>query len=260
MAKILKNTTASDIDLDKSGVEIPANGQITLSVEEYALFASVDSITELTPFINAGDIVVNDGNNDLSAAEALDFLKFPDVAPNIRFLSPPEKSNLFPTTIKDVQSAIEYVVDLPSQRVHVIPFLQHDTITTAAWLEAGIEHILTNKTKWSPPKKLKIMKIGFSNKWQGTSLNPIIVKITAHYKNFTDTGDISTLDPIEWFVQPTSSTAERWSENGRMWWYDSSQDNFFFETNRAYGIQIQFISGDKKPKEIFVQLHCEESV
>ena len=80
MAKILKNTTLSDIDLDVLATTIPASGQITVDVESYILLASDDSITELTTLINSGDITVNNGLSDLDAEDGLDFIRYPDRA------------------------------------------------------------------------------------------------------------------------------------------------------------------------------------
>lgn len=104
MAKILKNTTASDIDLDILGRRVPASGQLDLDTSDFARLASDASITELTTLINSGDIVVNDGVSDLSIADALAYIEYPDNAANIRF---DNSSNGF--TSDDVQTAIEEV-------------------------------------------------------------------------------------------------------------------------------------------------------
>lgn len=76
--KILKNTTGLDIFLKFPGVEIPAGGQITINVEEYLDFAANDAILEITPLINSGDIVVNNGTVDYSAADGIRFLEYTD--------------------------------------------------------------------------------------------------------------------------------------------------------------------------------------
>jgi len=112
MAKILKNTTGSAIELEVMGLQIPASSQVTVEVEEHDNLATVDSVAELTPLINAGDIVVNDSINDLSAVEALKFILYPDAAFNIRFESDPERVNGFAS--KNVQAAIEEARDTAS--------------------------------------------------------------------------------------------------------------------------------------------------
>lgn len=63
--KVVKNTTLSDIDLDYVGSRVPTLGSITINSEEFSLWADQENISEITPFINSGDLVVNDGNNDL---------------------------------------------------------------------------------------------------------------------------------------------------------------------------------------------------
>lgn len=78
MVKILKNTTTSDIELNTIGLTIPANSQITIQVEDYLLLASEDSITEITPLINSGDIIVNDGIDDLFLEKGINFIKYQD--------------------------------------------------------------------------------------------------------------------------------------------------------------------------------------
>lgn len=103
--KILKNNTSSVIFLINLGLEIPANNQIIIELTDYMRLSSVDTITELTPYVNSGDIIVNDGVNDLSPASGLNFLQWPDDAQNIRFKSNPERANGFLS--KNTQDAIE---------------------------------------------------------------------------------------------------------------------------------------------------------
>lgn len=72
--KILKNTTTSVIKLSEAGMEVPASGQRILNEMEYDRVAFSDSITEITPYLNSGDLVVNDGTMDLNAEEGLRYL------------------------------------------------------------------------------------------------------------------------------------------------------------------------------------------
>lgn len=76
--KTLENTTGSAITLSEVGLDIAASTTYTMTVDEYLRFASPAAITEITTHINSGDIVVNDGVNNLSAADAIRFLKYPD--------------------------------------------------------------------------------------------------------------------------------------------------------------------------------------
>lgn len=72
MAKIVKNTTISDIELPDTGTTIPASGQLTLDPIEYYLYAAS---TDIIPHIDSGDIVINDGTADLPITEAKVYIK-----------------------------------------------------------------------------------------------------------------------------------------------------------------------------------------
>lgn len=103
MAKVLKNTTASPIDLNYFGVQIPASTSYTVPPQDYLLLATTDAITEITSYINAGTIIVNNGTVDITDLTfAVNFLRFPDTANRIEFNN---ASNGF--TSKNAQSAIE---------------------------------------------------------------------------------------------------------------------------------------------------------
>lgn len=102
MSKILKNITVSDIEISDTGITLAASSSYTLTHQEYLLWAaSVDIITN----INTGDVVVNDGYNDLSIADGKSFIGYPDTALGQRFLSEPDRSNGF--TARTTQEAIE---------------------------------------------------------------------------------------------------------------------------------------------------------
>jgi len=106
--KILKNTTASEIDLKYLATTIPASTNRAVNVEDYIRLASDDSVAELTPLINSGDIIVNDGLDDLSAANGIAFISYPDHAENVRF---DNSTNGF--VAKSVQKAIEEAIIPP---------------------------------------------------------------------------------------------------------------------------------------------------
>jgi predicted SpoU family rRNA methylase len=80
MAKIIKNTTGSPIFLSEVGFSVDAGENYSIQLEHYLRWAKPEAITEITPFINSGDIVVNDGNIDLSASAGIRFLEYADRA------------------------------------------------------------------------------------------------------------------------------------------------------------------------------------
>lgn len=83
--KVLKNTTLSAIAIQSIGLRIPASGQLILESTDNLQLASDQALTELSALINSGDIVVNDGVDDLSAADGFEFIKYPNFASSIRF-------------------------------------------------------------------------------------------------------------------------------------------------------------------------------
>ncbi len=72
MIKILKNVTGSPITLADVGITIPALSQYTIDPVEYGLFArSTDTIGKLS----SGDIVMNNGTDDLPPLEGIAWLQ-----------------------------------------------------------------------------------------------------------------------------------------------------------------------------------------
>jgi len=61
--------------LIQPGITLPASGSYSIEELEYPLWTTDDVISEITPFINSGDIVVNDSFRDLTAAEAIRYLE-----------------------------------------------------------------------------------------------------------------------------------------------------------------------------------------
>lgn len=116
MAKILKNTTLSDIDIFALGRRVPASGQLNLDTSDFIRLSSDDTITEITSLINSGDLVVNNGSNDLSIADALEYIKYPDQAKSILF---DNSTAQLPNSPTNVQSAIE---DLKNFRFQYLQF------------------------------------------------------------------------------------------------------------------------------------------
>lgn len=75
MPKILKNQTGSDVTLKDVGQTVPASGNLTISIDRYTDYAESPD-TEAK--INDATLVMNDGADDLSAADGVDHLKFPE--------------------------------------------------------------------------------------------------------------------------------------------------------------------------------------
>lgn len=139
--KILKNTTNALLELTQVGLSIPALSQITIEPGLYYLFANEIGLTppgQLDTYIANGTIIVNDGVHDLIVAEgimvdrAIDYLKHPDTAFNIRFLAETERPNGFVSN--NVQEAIEEARSAIEGKISVLPTFLNNGLTSNKWL------------------------------------------------------------------------------------------------------------------------------
>jgi len=70
MIIIAKNTTGSDIELqDMYGITVPASSETNLTNQ--VPFPIIEGSLELKDYVNAGDIVINDGTDDLSISHGI---------------------------------------------------------------------------------------------------------------------------------------------------------------------------------------------
>jgi len=164
MAKILKNTTGSIITLDELAVEIPASGQYEVPFQKYLLLSTDDVILELTTLINSGDVVANDGTNDLSpASEAIAFLKYPDSATNIVFTPTTEISE---NTVQEaIGAGVSTALNTPR---FSIPLVYNGTLSNNEF-------------------------IGYSNLLPG-DVTPIVIPIDCVMEEYTFSNSRSTAD------------------------------------------------------------------
>lgn len=72
MAKILKNSTGSNISIMDTGVTIVANSSYSIPAQDANLWAASSNIVTK---IGSGDIIVNDGSVDLSISDGTDLIK-----------------------------------------------------------------------------------------------------------------------------------------------------------------------------------------
>lgn len=106
MSKILKNTTGSAIFINEIGQEVPASGQITVAEVDYLKLSSPDSVSQLDPLITSGDIVVNNGVEDLSISVGQYFIRYPDTSNSIYFSN---GGDTYRDTTKTVNEALEEI-------------------------------------------------------------------------------------------------------------------------------------------------------
>lgn len=72
MAKLLKNETETDYVINDCGVTIAANTVYAVQSSDDFLFAASN---DLLPYITSGDLIVNDGTNDLSASDGIKLIQ-----------------------------------------------------------------------------------------------------------------------------------------------------------------------------------------
>lgn len=178
MAKILRNDSspAVEIELKSVGATIQSGGasnQYTIDTTEYPLWASDDAISEVTPHINSGDIVINDGIGDLDAADGINYLKYPDEGFNIRFASETERTNGF--SAKNVQTAIEEARN--SAIGALVPYVFVTTGNTSdKWLGAYVPSTFSNVVPLMIMQEVDVKGILFSNQDDDVDIDVCIYK------------------------------------------------------------------------------------
>ena len=170
MSKILKNTTGTAIELPRLGITVPASGQEEIKTEEFLDAATDDALSEITAFLNSGDIVVNDGINDLSATYGLYHLLYTDWAFNQRFLSEPERTNGFVS--KTSQEAIEESRSSFNGKGFQTTFLGNGTVKNQ-WLENEDSDIHSNESPDVFKYKSKLVGMEYTN--NSPDSDPIII-------------------------------------------------------------------------------------
>lgn len=162
--KRLKSGTGSAIELDQTGHTVPATGFYTIEPGRYFVYANIMDETGGTTLhqkILDGDIVVNDGQRDLSADRGIDYLKHPDRAWNIRFESDPDRTNGFIS--KNAQEAIEEAQGQAfGNDLDTLQFGRNGNIGNNTWL-LNLNNIPSNNSPTVLAYSSLFRQISFSN-------------------------------------------------------------------------------------------------
>lgn len=110
---IAKNQTGSDIDLTRTGLRVPASSQLTLT--DFVTYTECTEDESLVTAVTAGDIVINDGVEDLSTVKALDYL---DASGSLDILEHP-----------NIRQLIHFIEDGPGEGFADGPFTATTTGT-----------------------------------------------------------------------------------------------------------------------------------
>jgi hypothetical protein len=173
IVKILKNqkSPAAKITLKEAGVSVPASGNYTIQSEEYGLWTTVDVITELTPLINSGDIVVNDGTADLSAVEGIRYIEKVEtldvsLAGTMITKSPIKINFEGDVNVTDNGTGVSVVTIGETGTVVGKPFqfsFQSIGIANNKWLTVGHPSVSSDDVPWVSPGNGVALAITFSN-------------------------------------------------------------------------------------------------
>lgn len=164
MAKILKNNTASDIDIAALGRRVPASGQLDLDTSDFIRVASTDVISELTSLINSGDITVNDGVADLSSSEGIDYINYPDNAKSSRF---DNSSNDF--TADSEQEAIEEARNTIIRKTFSVTFHDGGTVSGGVdYLSWADDLGTSDEIPFVIPFNCELIAVTYTNEDPGT--------------------------------------------------------------------------------------------
>ncbi len=102
---ILKNTTASQIIIsDLGGMRIEASSQYEAS--KTRTLADIQNSEQLKTNISSGDIVVNDGSNDLSVSDALELVTSYDPHFAVQYITLKSATKTWQLSINDAGAVI----------------------------------------------------------------------------------------------------------------------------------------------------------
>ena len=159
MAKILRNESGGPLDIpDINFFAIADTDSVTLDPRQYDKAAKSALDGDLSTLIPAGDIIVNDGNGDLTSAIGLEYMLGPESAFGQRFLSDPDRINGF--SAKDTQEAIEEAKNTGAAAIFPIQIVYNGNLSGDTFLSYSN---LTPNTPMIVPVNANFVGFTFSN-------------------------------------------------------------------------------------------------
>lgn len=173
LKKILKNLTSPpvDIEISETGVTISTTEDYVIDPVNYLYWAKPETIAELEPYVNSGDIIINNGISDLNPSEGLRFLEYADRL-DIKF-----DGNYIEKIIKDINiegdatvtgngdGSVTIIVGETGTIIGKPLQFQFQSIGVAnnRWLTVGHPSISSDSVPWVAPGGGKAVAITFSN-------------------------------------------------------------------------------------------------
>lgn len=257
MSKIIKNSTASNVLVADTGVNILPSATYIIPSQDYLIWSASSNVQTL---ISAGTLVINDGVNDLSITDGSNFIRFPDYAKNQRF---DNSTNGF--IAKNTQAAIEEArssLSIPStDQAYYVSKQGSDTTGNgsigAPYLTIG--KALTTISDASPTKRY-LIDVGPGDYNENLSLKanvfvqgsgPIVTRLTGTTLNINDASwnapsmdnrsgfqDISVNPTCTWDFTAQSST------EGKLYFFNIRTSGVW--TTTAYNAINQLIVHDSQ--------------
>ena len=184
--KILKNTTGTDIEVERAGLTVLANSSKTINPKDYlALVEAVNTDTDFVTAIVSGHLVVNDGVGDLTPQQGITYLSYPGFI-EVRNLDPVGSDLITRFTSKlifganlnvMVNEADEVVINAQASpntdlvgKIITAEF-GNDGGSSSIWLDNCEKGIRSNKSPVVAIWKMKLIGIYFSNGKSGVDID-----------------------------------------------------------------------------------------
>lgn len=135
--------------------------------------------------------------------------------------------------------------------------LVYGSSTSQNWMTLSDIRIKSSECGWTPPFNCKVREVIYTNKNTGSSGQ--IVKLSALYRDRSNTSYFSTSDPEEWYCDNNNSPNLMYNEgNGKRWGYDCTNDNDEMLQSRAYAFRIKRTYGYSNMDDIKITVMLEE--
>ena len=159
----------------------------------------------------------------------------------------------------NVQDAIEEIKNSGSGQGsrHIITLSRNGAVQNT-WLSIGDHSTPSNASPWTPPFNCQILKVAVTNKKSGTSQNILRTKVDAFCVDFGSDGNITTGDPLGFYVYSDGENLVQTGDYGRMWIYDNSSEGDYLYMSKQYGFRFKKIEGPSTPNDVVVTLLVEE--
>lgn len=205
MAKILKNTTGSIININDIGISIPTASEYIIQNQDYLLLSSSVDVETL---INSGDIVVNDGLSDLSSTIGKEYIKYPDSAKSILFNNSVSQFSVDPKNVQDAIDAsgekAQVALDTPR---YTLSLIYNGTVSNGTYI--GYSNLVAgNDTPIIIPINSNLGEFTFSNANSSPSYRLEFIKNSIGNSPFYTVTKSSTKDFVDNTIDEDFNTGD----------------------------------------------------